>query len=104
MVRLSVMGCEPVGEIAGSARLIEANHPCHPGESRDPVQRSARVPAFAGMTRLFWLRRRRDAGDAAALLADAFGDDEGQLQRLAAVEPRVAVRVVAVLQTLGGDR
>ena len=43
-------------------------------------------------------RRSGDPGPAATALLQTFGDQEGQLERLAGVEPRVAVGVVAVGQ------
>src|SRR4051812_43675144 len=33
-----------------------------------------------------------------------FGEEEGELQRLGGIEPRVAMRVVAVAEILGEDR
>ena len=42
--------------------------------------------------------------DAGARLAQPFGDEEGELKGLAAVQPRIAMRVIAVAERLLGDR
>ena len=66
-----------------------------------PSEKAENDPAFRQQTRNAHLRNQAEAASPASLhafIADALRDQEGQFQRLAGVEPRIAGGLIAVLQ------